>query len=250
MLLSKDKIARKLLLVASCASFIIAALLIIWSFVSKINFLEEKYEEYIIWLSDLEYKVASIDNLWLLILVIMLLYFVKTAFPLYPVSIICVATAMVFKVPASFAINCAGMVLLFSVKYVMGTNTGGGNAQKLIRKSQIARNLIESEGKGNPWVLFIFRLIPSFPVNSVSQLYGAMEFPFWQYILISLAGYMPKMAFYIIIGRNVSNPFSLKFSLPLILLTIFSGFTFLIMRATWDAIDKMKEHKQGETHDE
>lgn len=244
--MSKDKIARKLLLFAACACFVIAALLIVWTFVSQINFLEEKYEEYSIWLSDLEYKVASIKNIWLLILVIMLLYFVKTAFPLYPISIICVATAMVFPIPASFAINIAGMVLLFSVKYVMGTNTGGGNAQKLIRKSQIARNLIESEGRGNPWVLFIFRLIPSFPINSVSQLYGAMDFPFWKYILISLVGYMPKMAFYIIIGRNVSNPFSLKFTLPLILLALFSGVTLLIMRAAWEAIDKMKEHKQGE----
>lgn len=245
--MSKNRIVRRLLTFAACFSFIIAALLIVWSFISKINILEEKYEEYIIWLSDLEYKVASIDNRWLLLLVIMLLYFVKTAIPLYPVSIICVASAMVFDIPASFAVNCAGMTLLFAVKYVMGTNTGGGNAQKLIRKSQLVRSLIESEGQGNPWVLFIFRLIPSFPVNSVSQLYGAMEFPFWKYILISLCGYMPKMAFYIIIGKNVSNPFSLKFSLPLILLTIFSGIAFLGMRTAWDAINKLKEHnKQGE----
>ena len=226
--------------------FTVAALLIIWSFISKIHYLEEKYQEYIIWLTELEYNVASIDNLWLLILVIFLLYFVKTAFPLYPISIICVATAMVFKIPAAFLINILGMILLFSVKYVMGTNTGGGNAQKLIRKSQIARSLIESEGQGNPWVLFIFRLLPSFPVNSVSQLYGAMEFPFIRYLLISTAGYLPKMAFYIIIGRNVSNPFSLKFSIPLILLALLSGITLLMMRAAWDAIDKIKEHKQGE----
>ncbi len=244
--MSKEKIVRRLLFFASMVCFTVAALLIIWSFISKIHYLEEKYQEYIIWLTELEYNVASIDNLWLLILVIFLLYFVKTAFPLYPISIICVATAMVFKIPAAFLINILGMILLFSVKYVMGTNTGGGNAQKLIRKSQIARSLIESEGQGNPWVLFIFRLLPSFPVNSVSQLYGAMEFPFIKYLLISTAGYLPKMAFYIIIGRNVSNPFSLKFSIPLILLALLSGITLLMMRAAWDAIDKIKEHKQGE----
>ena len=244
--MSKEKIVRRLLFFASMVCFTVAALLIIWSFISKIHYLEEKYQEYIIWLTELEYNVASIDNLWLLILVIFLLYFVKTAFPLYPISIICVATAMVFKIPAAFLINILGMILLFSVKYVMGTNTGGGNAQKLIRKSQIARSLIESEGQGNPWVLFIFRLLPSFPVNSVSQLYGAMEFPFIKYLLISTAGYLPKMAFYIIIGRNVSDPFSLKFSIPLILLALLSGITLLMMRAAWDAIDKIKEHKQGE----
>lgn len=246
MFLNKEKIARRLMLTAACVCFIIAALLIAWSFISKINFLEEKYLEYTIWLSDLEYKVAAIDNLWLLIIVIMLLYFVKTAFPLYPISIICVATALVFKTPASFAINISGMILLFSVKYVMGTNTGGGSTQRLIRKSQIVRKLIESEGQGNPWVLFIFRLVPVFPVNSVSQLYGAMRFPFWKYIIISVLGYMPRMAFYIVIGRNVSNPFSLKFSLPLIMLAFFSGLALLVLWSAWNAMDKIKENEQGD----
>lgn len=241
---SKNKIVHKLLTFAMLISFALSILLVVWAFVSKINILEEKYQEYIVWLSDLEYKIASIDNRWLLILVVMLLYFVKTAFPLYPVSIICVATAMVFSIPESFVINCGGMVMLLAVKYVMGTNTGGGNAQKLIKKSSLAQKIIESEGNGNPFVLFIFRLIPSFPVNSVSQLYGAMEFPFLKYILLSLAGYMPKMAFYIVIGKNVSNPFSLKFSLPLMLLTFFSGIAFLGMRTAWDAIDKLKEHNK------
>ncbi len=223
---------------AAVACYIVCALLIIWSLISKINFLEEKYIEYTIWLSDLELKVASIENQWLLILVVMLLYFVRTTIPLYPVSIICVATAMVFNVPMSFAINIVGLTLLFSVKYLIGNNSGGGGVQKLVRKSGLIRKLIESEGKGNPYVLLILRFMPSFPINMVSKLYGAMKFPFWKYILISLVGYMPKMAFYIIIGRNVSNPFSLKFTLPLILLTFVSGCALLIMRAMWDVIDR------------
>ncbi|MCD7774062.1 MAG: hypothetical protein LUH40_00565, partial [Clostridiales bacterium] len=95
--MKKDKLVRRLLLFASCACFVIAVLLIIWSFVSQINFLEEKYEEYILWLTDLEYQIAAIDNIWLLILVILLMYFIKSVIPLYPISIICVAAAMVFS---------------------------------------------------------------------------------------------------------------------------------------------------------
>ncbi|MCD7828805.1 MAG: hypothetical protein LUG85_09780, partial [Clostridiales bacterium] len=110
-----------------------------------------------------------------------------------------------------------------------------------IRKSRIARNIIESEGRGNPWVLLIFRVIPGFPVNSISKLYGAMNFPYWKYILISVGGYLPRLASYIVIGRNVSNPFSLKFSVPLILLCVFSGLALLIMYIAWDTIDKMKD---------
>ncbi len=243
---------RKLLLVASCIFFIVAVLLIIWSFVSQINFLEERYEEYITWLEELEYRIASIENIWLIILVILLMYLIRSFVPIYPVSILCVATAMVFSIPVSFAINILGMAILFAIKYALGTKTGGGKPQQLIRKSRLATNIIEKNGKGNSWALLVFRLVPGFPLNSVSRLYGAMKFPFWQYLLISSVGYLPKMASYIIIGRNVSNPFSLKFTIPLILLCIFSGLALMVMYSAWDAIDKVKdqEHEQTEESEE
>lgn len=238
--LSKDKFARKLLRLGAYVCFACTTLLIIWAFVSESNYLAEKYEEYIVWLADLELHIAAVDNRWLLILVVLLLYFVKTAFPLYPISLICVATAMVFDIYSALAINCAGLALLFAVKYVIGTNMGGGNMQKLIRKSRIVKNLIESEGTGNPWVLFVLRLVPSMPTNSISQLYGAMEFPFLKYLLISLVGYCPKLISYIIIGRNVFNPFSLRFSIPLTVMTFVTGVTLMTMSIMWDAIDKYK----------
>lgn len=234
---------RKLLLIASLISFSVAALLIIWYFVSEINFLEEKYWEYIMWLSDIENKVAAIENKWLIILVILLLYFILTAFPVFPISIICVASAMVFDMPACFAVNLSGLALLLAVRYSTGMSAGGGSAQWLVRKNRFVRNLIESEGQGNPWVLFGVRLLPLMPINPVSHLYGAMSFPFWKYLLISLVGFLPKMISYIVIGHNFANPFSPEFTIPLIFIAVFSGVAFLIMRGAWDVIKIVKEHK-------
>lgn len=231
MCLSKEKIVHKLLFTAAMICFSASVLLIIWSVVSKISFLEETYSEYIVWLSEFEYRIGSINNKWLLLIVILLLYFIRAAFPFYPVSIICVACGMVFDAVSSLFINISGMIILLTVRYVTGKKSSGSNIQQLIRKNSFVSKLIENKGTGNPWLLFIFRLLPVFPVNLVSNLYGAMSFPFAKFIFISIIGFLPKMASYILIGRNVTNPFSLRFSIPLIILTSLTGTAFLMMRA-------------------
>lgn len=239
--MKREKIIRSALRLGAISCFIISALLLVWTLISKIAFFEEKYIEYLNWLSAVEYEVASIGNKWLILIVIMLLYFIRTAFPVYPISILCVATALVFNTPSALVINVAGETLLFTVKYFMGENQGGGGVYKLIRKSSIARKIIESEGQGNPWVLAVCRILPGVSINVVSQLYGAMDFPYWKYLLISLLAYLPKTASYIVIGRNVYNPFSLKLSIPLLILSVASGFTMLTLSKVWGTVNNQEE---------
>ncbi len=239
--MKKDKLIRKLLLFASLFCFILCIVLVIWYFISEINFLEEKYWQYINWLTNLENKVAAIENKWLIILVILLLYFVLTAFPVIPISILCVASAMVFDVAECFLINIAGLAILFSVRYSTGMSAGGGSAQWLVRKNKFLRRVIESEGQGNPSVLAVIRLLPVMPINPVSHLYGAMDFPFGKYMWISILCFIPKLISYFIIGNNFANPFATEFILPMIIISLFSGISFLCLRRAWDFINKVKD---------
>ncbi len=234
---------RKLLLLAAMLSFILCIVLVVWFFVSEINYLEEKYWQYINWLSTIENRVAAIENKWLIVLVIELLYFILTAFPVFPISILCVASAMVFNVSECFFINICGLAILFSVRYSTGMSAGGGGAQWLVRKNRFIRQLVESEGQGNPWVLAVIRLLPFMPINPISHLYGAMDFPFVKFILISVAGFLPKLTSYIIIGHNFANIFSAEFTLPLIILTLVSGIFFLLLCGAWEFINKVLVHE-------
>lgn len=239
--MSKKKLIQKLLLKASVLCFILSIVLFVWFFVSGINILEEKYWQYIDWLTNIEHKVAAIQSKWLIVLVVELLYFILTAFPVFPVSILCVASAMVFDFSQSLFINICGLVILFSVRYSTGKREGGGSAQWLVRRSKTIRTLVEDDGQGNPWVLAVIRLLPLMPINPVSHLYGAMDFPFYRFILISVAGFLPKLISYIIIGNNFANIFSPQFTLPLIILTFISGIFFLLLRGVWNVINKVKE---------
>lgn len=241
-LLNKDKIIRRLLIVGAYLCFVAAGLLIIWSFVSKIHFLEEKYFQYIHWLEDFERQIAAIGDRWLMVLVVWLLYFIKTGLPLYPVSIICVASALVFNTPKALIVNVVGLAMMFTVKYIMGTNMVESSLW-LIHKSTVVTRIFECGDKGNPWVLVIFRLLPCMPDNAVSQVYGAMNFPYPKYMLISVVAYLPKLISYIMIGRSVWNPFSLTLSIPLLVLTVVSGGTLLAM----SKLLKKKDKKQEET---
>ena len=238
---SSPDIVDRLLKTLGFTSFGIAVFLVIWALICKIGVFEEKYRAYTIWLSNLEIKIASINNIWMLILCILLMYFIKSVYPLYPISILAMATAMVFDVPYAIAINSAGMVILFSVRYMTGVWSGGGNLQKLIRKNVWVTKFVEGpDAKGNAWLLLICRALPCMTINNVSMLYGAMGFPFISYMLISYSGYLPRMLFYVVIGSNVSNPFSLGFSIPLTIMFAFTGASLFFLRWIYGTFIKEK----------
>lgn len=238
--MSKDKFIYRLLRFAAYSCFIVAALLVVWSFVSKIHFLEEKYVEYVNWLADFEQQVAAIGDRWLLVIVVWLLYFIKTAFPLYPISLICVASALVFGTGKALVVNIIGIALMFTVKYIMGTNSKVGSLW-LVKKSDVVMKILESEeGTGNPWVLFVCRLLPCMPDNAVSSIYGALGFSYWKYILISIIACIPRLISFIMVGRSVTNPFSLTLSIPLVVIAAASGFTLFGMSKLLNIKDKKR----------
>lgn len=232
----------KLLKVLGIASYSVAVFIIVWSLICRVGVFEEKYRAYTIWLSNLEIKIASINNLWVLVICILLMYFIKTVYPLYPISILSMATAMVFDVPHAIAINSAGMIILFSVRYMTGVWSGGGNLGKLINKNVWIQSFVSgSDGKGSAWLLLACRLVPGMTISNVSMLYGSMGFPFVQFMLISYSGYLPKMLFYVVIGSNVSNPFSLSFSIPTMIMFLLTGTSLFGIRWVFDTFIKEKE---------
>ncbi len=231
----------KLLKVLGIASYSVAVFIVLWSLICKVGVFAEKYRAYTIWLSNLEIKIASINNLWILVLCILLMYFVKTVYHFYPLSILSMATAMVFDVPHAIAINSAGMIILFSVRYMTGVWSGGGNLEKLINKNVWLRSFVSGQdGRGNAWLLLACRLIPGMTLSNVSSLYGAMGFPFIPFMMISYSGYLPKMLFYVVIGSNVTNPFSLSFSIPAFIMFLLTGTSMFGLRWVFDMFIKEK----------
>lgn len=224
---------------AGVVLLIFAAIFIILYIVSTSTEIQQWYAKYEEMLYKIDMAIVSIGYTHIIAVVIFLIYFIKCFFPILSMPAVCILTGMVFPTTTALLVNAAGLFVMFTVKYNFGLKHGGGKAQRVLYKNQVSRILVEYSGKGNPWLLFIFRFIPSFPINAVSQLYGSLKFNYNKYIAISMLSFMPKLLSYTFIGGSIFDPLSFGFFLPVILLFAVSGISVLGLNALLNYMEKI-----------
>lgn len=237
----KQNTILKILKISAIVCFVAAAVLMVLMILFQIDGIREKYDEYLAFLEEFEMRVASLKNRWLILVVIFLLFLLRSLSMIYPYSMVYMITAMVFEPHLSFFINLTGMAFTFAFRYYTGLEMGEGTVNKVLKKNPAIISSMEAGGKGNPVVLLALRLIPGVPINTVSHLYGSLHYPFVRYMLISTAAYVPKMISFSFIGTNVYNPFSAKFFAPLIILLLFTGISLLVLRTVFIVKYKFSE---------
>lgn len=225
----QEKMNRKknLFAFASFICFTLVLALIVLLRLFQIEQVVVWYNKYTDTLNSYEQWTQHNGATLLSVVVILFNFALKAVIPWFPISCIMVAAGVLFKWYFAVAINIAGLVILFSIKYFWGRRFGGGNAEKILAKYDNAHKFIDKGKLGSKLTLFIVRLIPCLPINAVSQLYGTTGLEFYKYVLISVAGFSYKIFSYTIIGRNVYDPMSARFVVPFILLFFFSGVVLL-----------------------
>ncbi len=206
----------------------------------------KKYEGLWAWYTEIrkilietEAKIAQIDIVWQFIAAILLLYLIKCFIPVYFTSTVCFLTGVVLPVYLAIPINILGLCLQFTVRYFWGTKFGAGRAWKLISRFEWVRDLLVSGGSGNPALLTALRLVPGMPVNSISSMYGSFEFGFTKFLLLSLAGYLPRLISFTVVGRNMFDPLSSGFLVPLMIIFLFTGSCCLSVNGVWNGVEKI-----------
>ena len=182
--------------------------------------------------------IQSLGISWKFVLAMLIVFLVRTFIPFLAVSAICVLTGAVLPSYWALIVNFVGIMIMMSIKYFEGMKLGSGNAWKIISKNERARKIIESSGKVNKALLFALRLIPGFPLGSVSRIYGSLRFPYWQFILLSAAGFAPKLLSYTFMGTNVFDPLSSAFLVPLMTALTISGASLLCVNLIWLLVEK------------
>lgn len=232
---SKNGFTRRhysILIIVAFILIALAAVLLVWTYIAQIKAIELRYAEIQAKLADWELFIASLENKWLLILILFLLYALKCFISVIPLSALFIISGMVFSVQYATAINIVGVALLVSIKFLWGDKFGGGSVSKIISRSKITREFLKLEGEGNPLMLFLARLVPFMPVNTVSRLYGASEIKYDKYLLLSLLGFAPRILSFSVLGNNVFDPFSVGFFVPIIVMLFLSGVSILLFDFT------------------
>ncbi len=209
--------------------FLLALVLAILLRIFALDEFNEWYAKYTDALLTFENRIQTHGATWQTVVIVLLNFAVKSVLPWFPLSCICVACGVIFQWYEALLINMAGLTILYSIRYFWGRKFGGGNAEKLIEKNDTLHKFIDSNKIGSPMVLFGLRLIPVISVNNVSMLYGTTDMGYIKFILVSLAGFSYKLFSYTLIGRNVFDPASASFIVPLMMLSFLSGVVMLIL---------------------
>jgi uncharacterized membrane protein YdjX (TVP38/TMEM64 family) len=56
------------------------------------------------------------------------------------------------------------------------------------------------------------------PINGISGIYGSLDFDYGKFVLFSVIGFLPKLISFTIVGRNVYDPLSAGFLVPIMIL--------------------------------
>ena len=223
----KDKKRSNIFNVLAFFNFAVAAALVV-----LLRFFETEefirwYGQYISALDRYEKWIETYGATVITVIIILLNYFIKAYVPWFPISCLCVASAVIFRWYIAAGINIAGLCIFFTVRFLKGRRHGGGKAEKLLEKYNKPHDFIESGKAGSKAVLFFARLVPGVPLGAVSVFYGSTKIPYGEYLFVSLVGVSYKLFSYITIGRHVFDPASISFVGPFIPLLIFAGFVLL-----------------------
>lgn len=199
------------------------------------------YAQYNATLNGYELWIETYGATVIAVAVILLNYLIKSFVPWFPISCLCVASAVIFKWYIAAVINIIGLSLFFSVRFYKGRKHGGGKAEKLLEKYDKPHRFIESGKAGSKALLFLARLIPGVPLGAVSIFYGSTEMSFREYLTVSLVGIAYKLFSYITIGRHVFDPASISFVGPFIPLLVLAGLVLLSLGGVLSGANKLQK---------
>lgn len=216
-------------LISTVVMLVMAGLLVFLSVVLyNHSRLEVRFDTLISWLNQIDDAIVQLDSNVEIVICIFALYIAKCQLPI-PMGFLCVISGIVFPMGQAIIINILFCTFFFTVKYFEGKFIGGGWTGMIlgIKQLRFVKEWIQFKGNGNPYVLFVSRLVPSIPLGMVSKYYGSMKYDFVYYTLLSLLGIAPRLYIYTKIGSTIYNPFSVQFIVLLMVIVAFTGISII-----------------------
>ncbi len=202
------------------------AVLIIW----KYDFLKNL---------DIKSIIDSSSSQLIAIVSVLSVYLLKGVTFVIPASVLYIAVGLAFDTWKAMLINFAGVILEFSVSYLLGIILGGQYVGKKIRNTKNGERLLSVYDKYENLGLVITRLAV-FPVDLNSVFLGSMRTPFFKYLGLSLVGIAPRIILYTVLGNKIYDYIPYKYLLPAVIALIIAG---LIIWTVSYAVKSVKKEK-------
>ncbi len=176
------------------------------------------------------------DNILLSILVIFAMFAVKSLSIVVPLTIMFVASGVMYPLWLAIPINLAGLTIALTIPYFIGRLSGTELIEKLVEKYPKAKQIREIGQKNDIFISFFARAIAVTPCDVVSMLLGASGIRYPQFLLGSHLGLLPGLILQTLIGASLDG----KITAPMIIL-------FIVMMIACGIVSYTANKKQKKT---
>ena len=184
----------------------------------------------------------SSANLPLTLLLILLIYSLKSVIIFFPVVAIQVAVANIFPPHYAILINLIGNFIAFSIpyfiakKYLKNPFDYVNKTNKNVKKILLFRTNNEIE-------FVMFARLTGLSMELISVLMGSLKINYFKYIIGSMIGTVGYTVSFTLLGSAISNPFSIEFFNSILLSLAIFAITMLFIKIYNNVSKKTKKIK-------
>ena len=171
-------------------------------------------------------------------LFICLFFALKSCTVVIPLSILYIASGLLFSPLIAIFVSTVGLILSLSLPYAVGYHCGDELIRALKEKYSIAEKIDRYQKENSFFTCFFTRIIGCLPGDLLSLYFGACRVSYRTYLLAALAGSYLSLITTTLIGNEIRNPFSLAFLFILVCrIMISAGAIFLKYKMTKGATE-------------
>lgn len=152
---------------------------------------------------DVRGIVSASGSLGIAIASILGIYLLKAIVFVVPASLVYIAVGLALPTFIAIPVNIAGILLEVCVTYLLGMMLGGNIVTNKLKKVKYGDKILALHEKNKLSAIFAIRVLPIFPIDIVSLFLGAVKMKFVPYLLISLAGILPRVILFTILGDGL-----------------------------------------------
>lgn len=168
------------------------------------------------------------SNLYLAAGIIILIFIIKSVAMFIPLTLIYIASSIIFPIFWAIVVNIVGLVFCMSIPFFIGKYSGGEFVEGLIDKYPKVKRIDNIKTNNQYMFVFISKMVGFIPNEISSLVLGSMAINYKKYLPAAVLAKTPAMLVKTLAGSNLNDPTSPMFIIYIILLAIIFILTSLV----------------------
>ena len=163
------------------------------------------------------------ENAMLAAMIVLLLFVLKSLTVVFPLSILYLASGILFQPVIAVLISTAGLAITITIPYWIGRCSGKQIVQEICQKYPKAGMVAKYQETNTFFACFITRIVGFLPGDIVSIYFGACGTAYGIYLAAGITGSLLSIITTTLLVEKISDPFSVEFMIVLLCRILVSG---------------------------